>query len=45
LIVFVEVKPEKNSIKDHLDFTEKWIQQIITDDPVILGLGSLILKD
>ncbi len=38
------LKPEKISIKDHSDFNEKWIQQIIADDPAILGLGDLILK-
>lgn len=41
----IYLKPEKISIKDHSDFNEKWIQQIIADDPAILGLGDLILKD
>lgn len=39
------VKPEKISIKDHSDFNERWIQGIIADDPAILGIGDLILKD
>lgn len=39
------IKPEKISIKDHSDFNERWIQEIIADDPAILGIGDLILKD
>lgn len=39
------VKPEKVSIKNHPELTEKWIQDIIADDPSMLGLGDLILKD
>ena len=33
------------SIKSHPDLNEKWIQRIIAEDPSILGLGDLILKD
>jgi len=33
------------SIKTHPDLNEKWIQRIIAEDPGILGLGDLILKD
>jgi len=33
------------SIKSHPDLSEKWIQRIIAEDPSILGLGDLILKD
>lgn len=33
------------SIKQHPQLNEKWVQQIIADDPSILGLGDLILKD
>ena len=40
------VKYEKFSIKDHSDLDEKWVQQIVFDDPSILGLGGdLVLKD
>lgn len=38
-------KPEKISIKDHPEFNEKWVQERIAEDPSILGLGDLILKD
>jgi predicted transport protein len=39
------VKSEKIFIKDHPEFNEKWLQQRIEEDPSILGLGDLILKD
>ena len=39
------VKFEKVSIKDHPTFDEKWVQERIGEDPTILGLGDLILKD
>lgn len=38
-------KPEKISLKEHPEITEKIIQGKIADDPSILGLGDLILKD
>jgi len=38
-------KPEKLWLKDHPEFNEKWVQKRIADDPSILGLGDLILKD
>lgn len=36
---------EKISLKDHPDLNEKWLQQRIADNPSILGLGDLVLKD
>ena len=39
------VKTEKILLKNHPDFNEKWLQQRIEEDPSILGLGDLILKD
>lgn len=39
------VKPNKIWIKGHSELTEKWVQEIIAEDPSILGLGDLILKD
>jgi hypothetical protein len=39
------VRPEKVSIKDHADITEKFIQNMISEDPSIIGLGDLVLKD
>lgn len=33
------------SIKQHPLLNEKWVQGIIAEDPSILGLGDLILKD
>ncbi|OGF20398.1 hypothetical protein A2Y83_02780 [Candidatus Falkowbacteria bacterium RBG_13_39_14] len=39
------IRPEKVSLVNHPVLTEKWIQEIIANDPSILGLGDLILKD
>lgn len=38
-------KPTKISLKDNPDLTEKWVQERIAEDPSILGIGDLILKD
>lgn len=32
-------------MKSHADYSEKWVQQIIADDPSIIGLGDLVLRD
>jgi predicted transport protein len=39
------VKPEKIWLKTHPELNETWVQEIIAEDPSILGLGDLILKD
>ncbi len=39
------VKPEHLLLKDSSQFNEKWVQARISDDPQILGLGDLVLKD
>ena len=39
------VKHEKIILKNHPEYNEKWLQEIITEDPSILGLGELDLKD
>lgn len=39
------IKPEKVSLVNHATLTEKWVQEIIANDPSVLGLGDLILKD
>lgn len=33
------------SMKNHTEFNEKWLQNKIADDPSVLGLGDLIVKD
>ena len=38
------VKPERLWIKVHPQFSEKWVQKLIADDPSILGLGDLVLR-
>ena len=39
------VKHQKLLLKTHPDFNEKWVQEKIAEDPSILGIGELILKD
>lgn len=39
------VKPERIVLKGHPEFTELWVQERIAEDPSVLGLGDLILKD
>lgn len=39
------VKFEKISLKNHPEFNEKWVQDRIAEDPSILDLGDVILKD
>ncbi len=39
------VKPERLSFKAHQQYNEKWVQKLIADDPAILGLGDLVLRD
>ena len=38
-------KFEQISIKKHPELTEHWDQDRIAEDPSILGLGDVILKD
>lgn len=38
-------KFETVSIKSHPEFNERWIQDRIAEDPSILGLGDVILRD
>lgn len=38
-------KFEKISIKHNQELSEKWVQDRIAEDPSILGLGDVILKD
>ena len=39
------IKHQKIDLKTHQEFNEKWVQEIIANDPAIIGLGDLILKD
>ena len=33
------------NLKNHQEYNEKWVQEIISKDPAILNLGDLVLKD
>jgi hypothetical protein len=39
------IKPERISLLNHPEYREQWVQQRIADDPSILGLGDLVLRD
>jgi hypothetical protein len=39
------LKPERIVLKSHREFNEKWVQDRIAEDPAILGLGELVLRD
>lgn len=39
------VKPEKITLLNHAEIKENWIQDKISEDPSILNLGDLVLKD
>lgn len=39
------IKPDRIWIKTTPDLSEKWVQDRIAEDPSILGLGGLVLKD
>lgn len=38
-------KPQRISIRNHPEYNEKWVQNLLADDPSILGLGDLVLRD
>lgn len=38
-------KPERIFLKDHTELNERWLQERIAEDPSLLGLGDLVLKD
>jgi hypothetical protein len=39
------VKPERVLLANHPEYREKWVQERIAEDPSILCLGDLVLKD
>lgn len=39
------IKPERIWLQNHAEYREKWVQERIAEDPSILGLGDLVLKD
>ena len=38
-------KPERIDLKARPEYDEKWVQGIIAQDPSVLGLGDLVLRD
>jgi predicted transport protein len=38
-------KPIRLDLRRHAELNEKWVQDRIAEDPTILGLGDLVLKD
>lgn len=39
------VKAERVYLRRHPEFSERWVQARIVEDPTVLGLGDLIVKD
>jgi hypothetical protein len=39
------IKLERVPLKNHPQFNETWVQNRIAEDPLILGLGDIILRD
>lgn len=39
------VRPTPILLRSHPDLSEKWVQKLIADDPSIIGLGDLVLRD
>jgi hypothetical protein len=39
------IKPEKIWLADHSELNEKWVQDRIAEDPSLLGLGDLMVRD
>ena len=39
------LKPERIHLKTHAEYNEKWVQDRIAEDPSILGLGDISLRD
>lgn len=39
------IQPQKVNLKGHSELTETWLQEIIANEPKIIGLGDLVLKD
>ena len=39
------IKLEKVSIRQHPDINEIWVQKVIADDPSIIGVGDVVLRD
>ena len=39
------LRPERILLKNHPVLNERWVQNLIADDPSILGLGELVVKD
>jgi len=38
-------RPKQISLKNHPTLSENWVQDIIAEDPSVLGLGDLVLRD
>jgi len=39
------IKHERLWLKSHPEYSEKWVQKLIAQDPSIIGLGDLVLRD
>ncbi len=44
-MVLAYMEPKRISLKTHPQFNERWVQERIVENPAILGLGDLDVKD
>lgn len=45
MTTFKYVKPDRLYLAEHSELNERWVQERIAEDPSLLGLGDLVLKD
>src|SRR5436309_8317826 len=45
MTVLTYAKPERIRLKIHPELNERWVQDRIAEDPSILGLGDLVMRD
>src|SRR5438045_4589028 len=45
MAAFNYVKPQRVLLANHPELNERWVQERIAEDPSLLGLGDLVLKD
>lgn len=45
MVASTYIKHERIWLSAHPELNEKWVQDLIADDPSILGLGDLVLRD
>ena len=45
VVLMQHVKLRQIQLKNHPSLNERWVQDVIAEDPSILGIGDVVLKD